>query len=100
MEYRLGTSIRIKDKGETATLECPCCKNKVKFGVFSNMDTRLIPDFPLIDSTCVYFLICPKCASIYTVDESKGDEFTKGEKLSIGNFDLKSLKEFKPKNND
>lgn len=98
MEYRLGTSLKVKAKGETAELECPCCKNKVEFGVFSNMDTRLIPEFPLINSTCIYFLVCPKCASIYTVDEAKGDEFSKGEKLSIGNFDLKPLKEFKSKN--
>lgn len=98
MEYRLGTSIRIKDKGETVELECPCCKNTVKFGVFSNMDTRLIPEFPLLDSNCVYFLVCPKCASVYTVDESKGESFRKGEKLAIGNFDLKKLKEFKPAN--
>lgn len=98
MEYRLGTSIKVKEKGETENLECPCCKSNVKFSVFSNMDTRLIPNFPLIDSTCIYFLVCPNCASIYTVDETKGDEFTKGEKLSIGNFDLKSLKEFKPIN--
>lgn len=96
MEYRLGTSLKIKSKGDTVELECPCCKNKVNFGVFSNMDTRLIPEFPLIDSSCVYFLVCPSCASIYTIDENKGNEFTKGKKLSIGNFDLKSLKEFKP----
>ena len=98
MEYRLGTRLRIKEKGETVELQCPHCNKKVKFGVFSNMDTHLIPEFPLIDSTRIYFLVCPKCASIYTVDENKGDEFTKGEKLAIGNFDLKTLKEFKPKN--
>lgn len=98
MEYRLGTSLRIKEKGETVELQCPHCNKKVKFGVFSNMDTHLISEFPLIDSTRIYFLVCPKCASIYTVDENKGDEFTKGEKLAIGNFDLKTLKEFKPKN--
>lgn len=98
MEYRLGTSLRIKEKGETVELQCPHCNKKVKFGVFSNMDTRLISEFPLIDSTRIYFLVCPKCASIYTVDENKGDEFTKGEKLAIGNFDLKTLKKFKPKN--
>lgn len=97
MEYRLGTSLKIKDRGETETLECPNCKNKVKFGVFTNMDNRLIPEFPLFESTSIYFLVCPKCASIYTVDETKGDNFKKGEKLSIGNFDLKNLKAFKPK---
>ena len=40
-------------------------------------------------------LVCPKCASVYTVEEARGKAFQKGEKLSIGNFDLKSLKEFK-----
>lgn len=95
MEYRLGNSLKVKSKGETTPIECPCCKNKVRFGVFSNMDVRLIAEYPLLNAETVYFLVCPKCASIYTVDEFKGDEFTKGEKYSIGNFDLKPLKEFK-----
>lgn len=98
MAYRLGTSLRIKEKGETVELQCPNCNKKVNFSVFSNMDTRLIPEFPLINSERVYFLVCPKCASIYTVDETKGNNFSNGEKLAIGNFDLKTLKEFKPKN--
>lgn len=98
MEYRLGTSLRIKENGETVQLECPHCKEKVNFSIFSNMETRLIPEFPLIGSTRIYFLICPKCASIFTVDETKGDECAKGERLAIGNFDLKTLKEFRTKN--
>lgn len=95
MEYRLGTDKRIKDRGTTCDLECPKCKNKVRFQVFTNMDTRLTAKLPLIDVKTIYFLVCPKCASIFTVDESKGDNFRAGEKLAIGNFDLKNLKEFK-----
>lgn len=95
MEYRLGTGLKIKDKGETVSLVCPKCENKVNFKVFSNIENRLDSKFPFIDSKNIYFLICPKCASIYTVDEIKGETFDKGEKLSIGNFDLKTLKEFK-----
>ena len=87
MEYRLGTGLKIKDKGET-----------VNFHMFSNIENRLDAKFPFIKSSNVYFLICPNCASVYTVDEVKGKNFDKGEKLSIGNFDLKTLKEFKHEN--
>lgn len=95
MEYRLGTGLKIKDKGETLSLFCPKCENKVQFHIFSNIENRLDSKFPFIDTKNVYFLICPKCASVFTIDEIKGQTFDKGEKLSIGNFDLKSLKEFK-----
>lgn len=95
MEYRLGTGLKIKDRGETVSLVCPKCGKKVYFHVFSNIENRLDASFPFIDTQNVYFLICPKCAAVYTVDEIKGKTFSNGEKLSIGNFDLKTLKEFK-----
>ncbi|MDD6728620.1 MAG: hypothetical protein PUE08_05300 [Eubacteriales bacterium] len=98
MEYRLGTSLRVKSRGETVELTCPNCKKKVNFGVFSNLERRFVPKVTLLDCNTVYFLVCPECASIYTVDEAKGDSFKKGQKLSIGNFDLKTLKKFKPEN--
>ena len=98
MEYRLGTGLKIKDKGETVSLVCPKCKKAVNFHMFSNIENRLDAKFPFIKSSNVYFLICPNCASVYTVDEVKGKNFDKGEKLSIGNFDLKTLKEFKHEN--
>ena len=44
----------------------------------------------------MYFLVCPNCAAVFGVDEKKGDDFKKGSPLSIGNFDLKDLKPFKP----
>ncbi|MGN0522212.1 MAG: hypothetical protein ACI4IQ_06200 [Eubacterium sp.] len=97
MEYRLGNSRRVKSRGETTELVCPNCSNKVKFGVFSNFERRLAPKITLIDCNTVYFLVCPECASVFTVDESKGDNFKNGDKLSIGNFDFKDLKEFKSK---
>lgn len=95
MEYRLGTGLKIKDKGETVSLVCPKCKKTVHFRLFSNLENRLNAKFPFIKSSNIYFLICPKCASVFTVDEAKGKNFDKGENLSIGNFDLKTLKEFK-----
>ena len=97
MEYRLGNSLRVKSRGDTVELTCPNCDKKVQFGVFSNYERRLAPKITLFDCNTVYFLVCPECASVYTVDESKGDSFKKGQKLSIGNFDLKTLKEFKEK---
>lgn len=95
MEYRLGNSLRIKDRGETEEIDCPCCGGRVKFKVFRNMDIRLVSEYPLIDAKGVYFLVCPKCASVYTVDEDQGDLLAKGEKRAVGSFDLKKLKEFK-----
>ncbi len=95
MEYRLGTGKKIKSKGDTLPLVCPECGKKVSFGVFSNIENRLDSSFPFINTQNVYFLICPECASVYTVDESKGKVFEKGEKLAIGNFDFKQLKKFK-----
>ncbi len=97
MEYRLGNSLRVKASGDTLELTCPNCKQKVQFGVFSNYERRLAPKITLLDCSNVYFLVCPGCAAVYTVDRPKGDCFKKGEKLSIGNFDLKTLKEFKAK---
>lgn len=97
MEYRLGNSIRVKSRGDTVELVCPDCGKKVQFGVFSNFERRLAPKLTLLDCQTVYFLVCPECAGVFTVDEAKGDSFKKGEKLSIGNFDLKTLKEFKSK---
>jgi uncharacterized protein with PIN domain len=95
MEYRLGNSKRIKDRGQTLPLTCPKCNEQVSFSVYSNFEGRLAPKITLLDFSTVYFLVCPKCASIFTVEQAKGDTFKKGEKLSIGNFDLKTLKEFK-----
>lgn len=98
MNYRLGTDIRIKDRGYTLELECPNCKNKVNFEVFTNMENRFSSHYPFLNVKTIYFLVCPSCASVYTVSEARGDEFRKGEKLSIGNFDLGTLKPFNNEN--
>ena len=95
MEYRLGTALKIKDSGETLALTCPKCGEKVEFRVFSNSETRLDSSFPFVNMGNVYFLICPKCAGIFTVDRKKGKSFDKGLKTSILDIDLKTLKEFK-----
>lgn len=101
MEYRLGTDLRIKSRGETDPLTCPSCGKKVKFGVFSNYERRYAFKFPIpLDCHTVYFLVCPSCASVFGVSEECGDSFKKGEKLSIGNFDLKQLKPFRPELKD
>lgn len=94
MKYRLGNSIKMFDKGKTIELECPNCKKEVEFSMFSNRDTKLTSNFPLIKTENVYLLVCPRCSSCYTVDNAKGKTFEKGEKLAIGNFDLKELKEY------
>ena len=92
--YRMPIDARNKFR-ETVELVCPNCHNKVNFGVFSNFERRLAVKPTLLDTQTVYFLVCPECASVYTVEEARGKAFQKGEKLSIGNFDLKSLKKFK-----
>lgn len=97
MEYRLGTDKHIKARGETVELTCPQCDKKGHFGVFSNFERRIAVKLPLpLDCQTVYFLVCPNCAAVFGVDEQKGDDFKKGSPLSIGNFDLKDLKPFKP----
>lgn len=97
MEYRLGTDNRIKARGETVELTCPQCGKKGHFGVFSNFERRIAVKLPLpLECQTVYFLVCPNCAAVFGVDEQKGDDFKKGSPLSIGNFDLKGLKPFKP----
>ncbi len=94
MEYRLGNNKKIKSVGETTELTCPTCGKKVNMSVFSNGELRLSAEFPIVSSGTVYFLICPSCSSVYGVDEDKGNTFKKGEKLAIGDYDLKELKAF------
>ncbi len=95
MEYKLGNSLKTKSIGNTVNISCPECGKSSSFGVFTNADTRLSARFPLFTHEDVYFLVCPCCASVFTVDERSGKEFKKGEPLSIGSYDLKKLKEFK-----
>lgn len=100
MDYRLGTSIRVHAKGNTLELVCPKCEKTVQFGVFSNLERRIAAKFPLpVNCQKIYFLVCPACAGIFTVDETLGDSFSGGQKLSVGNFDLKELKPFKDETN-
>ena len=94
MEYRFGNSKKVHSIGETNELTCPNCSKRVKFSVFSNFELRLAADFPFFDSGNVYVLVCPKCAGIFTVESEKGKLFKKGEKLAIGDFDLKEPKKF------
>lgn len=97
MEYKIGKSLRIQEQGQTTDLTCPECNKKVKFSVFSNKNPELISDIPFIKNDNVYFLICPECAGIFGVDKTKGDIFSKDEKLAIGNYDLTKLNIFNPK---
>lgn len=95
MEYKIGNSRRVKSRGNTYLLNCPHCSKLVEFGVFSNYKRELVPWLPLIDCNTVYFLICPNCASVFTVDENVGDDFKSGNREDISEKDLKELKEFK-----
>lgn len=95
MEYRLGNSLRIKSRGETLETICPKCRKTVNFGIFSNFERRIVPKITLLDCNTVYFLVCPECAGIFTVDQQKGDEFKSGNKFAITDTDLTELKEFK-----
>lgn len=95
MEYKIGNSRFVKSRGETYLLNCPNCKKLSEFGVFSNYKRTLVPQFPPIDCNTVYFLICPNCATIYTVDETVGDSFKKGNREDITEQDLKPLDEYK-----
>jgi uncharacterized protein YbaR (Trm112 family) len=94
MEYRLGNSKNVYSHGETTEILCPNCKKRVEFSVFTNFETRAIAKLPLIKAQNVYFLVCPNCASVYTVDEDKGKTFRKDSKLAILTGDLKELEQF------
>ncbi|MCR5208272.1 MAG: CpXC domain-containing protein [Eubacterium sp.] len=97
MDYRLGNNKKIKEVGHTVDIVCPKCSHKVKLSVFSNAELRLTPELPIVSNGTVYFLVCPSCGAVFGVDEDKGNIFKKGEKLAIGNFDLKELKSFHEK---
>lgn len=94
MEYRLGNSKKIKEHGETTEIECPKCKSRVKFSVYTNFEARLTAELPLVKTGNVYFLVCSKCAAVFGVDADKGKTFEKGQPLAILTGDLKELKEF------
>ncbi len=94
MEYRLGNSLRVKSRGDTYQLICPNCKKLAEFGVFSNFERHLVPKITLLDCNTVYFLVCPECASVFTVDEEIGDSFKSGKREDISEKDLKPLKKF------
>ncbi len=94
MNYRLGNSKDIDFIGETELITCPKCGSKVLMSVFSNAETRFKAQLPFVTSGKVYFLVCPACSSVFGVEESTGNVFKKGEKLAIGNFDLKELEGF------
>ena len=94
MEYRFGNSKKVYEQGRTSELTCPKCNKKVEMSVFSNFEGRLDASFPFFKKGNVYILICPECSSVFTVDEEKAKVFKKGEKLAIGNFDLKEPEKF------
>ncbi len=94
MEYRLGNSKRIYPQGETTEIECPKCKEKVCFSVFTNYEFRLKAELPLFKSGDVYFAVCPNCSAVFGVDEDLGKVFKKGEKLAILTGNLKELDKF------
>lgn len=95
MEYRLGNSRKIKTKGKEVCLVCPNCNKETAFGLFSNLERKIVIKPNLLDLKKVYFLVCPNCAAIYTVDEEIGNEFVKYN-VPINPEELTRLKEFKP----
>lgn len=94
MEYRLGNYKTIKFVGETVDIECPKCKSTVNMQIYSNGEFKLTGKLPFFDAGKVYFLVCPHCSALYGIDEQKGRNFSNGEKLAVGNYDLKELNEF------
>ena len=94
MEYRFGNSPKVLEQGSTNSLTCPKCGKKVEFAVISNNETKLDSKLPFFKSRDVFMLICPCCSSVFTVDSEKGKLFKKGEKLAIGDFDLKEPEKY------
>lgn len=100
MEFRLGNSKRIKQRGFTQYIICPHCKKEVSFSVFSNLERKLAVKITLLDLNTVYFLVCPECASVFSVDSNKGELFKDGEISAITSSDLKEPCIFKNKSSD
>lgn len=94
MEYKLGNSKTVRSRGDTYDIICPQCNKLVQFGVFSNLERKLVVDFPPLDLNTVFFLVCPECASIFTVDEKTGEKFLK-HREDISENDLKKLEIYK-----
>lgn len=64
--------------------------------MFSNFERRIAVKLPLPPGMPNgVLLVCPNCAAVFGVDEQRA-MISKGSPLSIGNFDLKDLKPFKP----
>ncbi len=97
MEYQLGTAKKIKELGVTEPLTCPQCSHIAAMPVYSNGKTDFVPEFPIIQSSKVYFTVCPHCAAVFEIETRAGKTFAKGEPLAIGNFDLKPPQEFHTK---
>ena len=95
MEYKLGNSLRVKSRGTTNPICCPKCNEQVSFGVFSNFERKLAVKPTLFDLNTVYFLVCPNCAGVFTVDQNVGESFVEGNEDAINTVDLTYLKEFK-----
>lgn len=93
MQYKAGNSKYVRLNGESEEIICPNCGEKVHFGIFSNSEIDLIPEFPLFDAKIIYFAVCPNCASVFKIRNGAGSGF-KDNKLSIGNFDFEKLPEF------
>lgn len=92
MEYKkLGNSKKLFNAGTTSAITCPKCNKRTEMSVFKNRDTKLIAKMPLINSEFVYLVVCPCCASMFSVKNSKGKTLEKGEKLAIGDYDLEEL---------
>lgn len=94
MDYKLGNSKYLNEHGETEKICCPKCNNKVKLSVFSNFEARAIAKLPLIKTSNVYFLVCPKCSAVYGVDANNAKAFKNGSKFAIMQGDLKELEEY------
>lgn len=91
MEYKLGNSKKLKEAGKTTNMICPKCNNSVEFAVFTNLDTSIIPKLPLIKLENKYLLVCPNCASMFTVDAKTAKNANQKQPLSLNPEDLKEL---------
>lgn len=94
MKERLGNSIKIFEKGHTTKTECPNCKCEVEFSIFSNRDTKLISEFPLIESENIYLFLCPKCYKTYTIKGFSPKSPKEDEAFIISKHELVDLKKY------
>ena len=76
-----------KRLGDSNEIACPVCSSNVSFALFENLDISPVASI-LGKAGETYFAVCPKCASIFNVNEEYIKAKTSGMTCFITPSDL------------